>query len=287
VLTAAGLVAIVTSGCSTFTDDDVVARVGDVELTESQFASIARSDQGQPASTDPTATTPEVNATGYEDARTIINNWLLDRILRDDVAAAGGQVEGGYTAPDSRQALLTSIQAARTAWQETIPERLSDADLQARYELGPAASGIVCTAHILVESEQAAVDVLDRLAAGEAFANVAADVSTDPGSASSGGVLPCDSTDNFAATYIPEFVQAALGAEVGVPVGPVGSQFGYHVILARPYADLASEELEQFRIDTSKVESAFQQALDDAEPTVYIDPRFGYFTTDQGLVPLG
>jgi parvulin-like peptidyl-prolyl isomerase len=284
VLAAAGFAVLAASGCSTFTDSDVVARVGQVELTESQFAAIARSGQADAADA---PTTSDVAATGYQDATTIINNWLLDRILRDDVAAAGGEIEGGYTAPDSRQALQASIEAARAAWQDTIPNRLSDADLQARYELGPAASGIACVAHILVDTEQAALDVLDRLAGGEPFAQVAADVSIDPGSATGGGAYPCDTAENFAATYIPEYVQAALGAEVGVPVGPVPSQFGYHVILVRPYADLAGEELEQFRVDGAQVEAAFQQALDSAEPRVYINPRFGYFTTDQGLTALG
>ena len=74
------------------------------------------------------------------------------------------------------------------------------------------------------------------------------EVSTDTGSGASGGALStratggaCTDVATFSSTYVPEFVAAALAAEVGVPTAPVESQFGYHVILVRPFAEVGDE----------------------------------------------
>ncbi len=98
------------------------------------------------------------------------------------------------------------------------------------------ASLMVCGSHILVATEAEAQDVEDRLAAGEDFATVAQEVSTD-GSADSGGDLGCADP----AQYVPEFAEAMQSAEVGVPTEPVETEFGFHVILLRE-DELPTEE---------------------------------------------
>ncbi len=85
----------------------------------------------------------------------------------------------------------------------------------------------VCTKHILVPTEPEAQDVLSRLDAGEAFADLAVELSTDTGSGAAGGELGCGSP----AQYVTEFADVTMDAEVGVPTGPVETQFGFHIIL--------------------------------------------------------
>jgi parvulin-like peptidyl-prolyl isomerase len=64
-----------------------------------------------------------------------------------------------------------------------------------------------------------------RVKAGEAFAEVARDVSDDPGSASRGGDVG-DKTDAF----VPPFKAAADALKPGETTAAVETQFGYHLI---------------------------------------------------------
>lgn len=83
----------------------------------------------------------------------------------------------------------------------------------------------VRASHILVNTEDEANAVIDRLNKGEAFEDVAKDVSIDP-SKDNGGDL-----DFF--TYgdmVKEFSDAAFSMNVGDVSGAVKSQFGYHII---------------------------------------------------------
>ena len=258
------------TGCATFTDADVAARVGDDELSDDQLAEIARGQLG----------TDDADRADMQTVIGILNNWVLDRILRADLAAAGApldEVEG----PLTHATLDESINASFGVWQQTPPTQIPEDRLRARYELGPTESNLICTAHILVGDEATAQDVLDRLADGEEFADLASEFSTD-GSGAGGGVLPCATTTDFSAQYIPEYVEAALDAEMGEPVGPVRSQFGYHVILVRPFDDISGEELIGL-VSTPQVR--FDFASQDID--VYVDPRYGSFEASAGITPLG
>ena len=86
----------------------------------------------------------------------------------------------------------------------------------------------LCTSHILVSYEDDAHAVMHLLASGEDFAELATSVSQDPGSGQTGGSLGCVALGRF----VPTFERAALGAlAAGVTlVGPVPSEFGFHVI---------------------------------------------------------
>ncbi len=115
----------------------------------------------------------------------------------------------------------------------------------------------LCSNHILVGSAAEAEDVLVRLDAGEPFGELAAELSLDPGSGSSGGELGCAVEGSFVA----EFEEAAYGAGAdNVVVAESG--FGHHVIevlsagpaTAEHHPDVAAEELESVR------ELVFEQA---------------------------
>ncbi len=99
--------------------------------------------------------------------------------------------------------------------------------------------------HILLESEAEAADVMAALAEGEAFAELARYASLDSGNASSGGELGWNGYDAFVA----EFADAAFNGEVGAIIGPVQSQFGYHIIQvhAREERELTESEYQQKR----------------------------------------
>lgn len=84
----------------------------------------------------------------------------------------------------------------------------------------------VCARHILQDTVEEAQDTLIDLEAGADFETLAIDRSTGP-SGPRGGDLGCFTRGRM----VPPFEEAAFAAEVGTPVGPVETQFGFHTIL--------------------------------------------------------
>lgn len=110
---------------------------------------------------------------------------------------------------------------------EEVPDPSTEEIDQAREDARLAQTN-ACVSHILVETEEEALDALERLDGGEEFGALATELSTDAQSAANNGILPCGSPQG----YVPPFQEAVLSATVGeVHPEPVESQFGYHVVL--------------------------------------------------------
>lgn len=127
---------------------------------------------------------------------------------------------------------------------------------------------LYCSSHILVATEQEANDVLSRIEAGEDFAALATELSTDTASGAQGGDLGCSAPD----AYDPAFAEALTTAAVDVPTAPVESEFGFHVILVRDDEEEAIETLTA----TAANEAAntwFTEQFEAAEVTV--DETYG------------
>lgn len=108
----------------------------------------------------------------------------------------------------------------------------------------------VCASHILVATEAEALDVIDRLDAGEDFAEVAADVSLD--TQTPGGVLPCPTP---AVTFVPQFAEVVMTLPIGEISDPVQSEFGFHVV----------------RVDDRIEPTSLEEV--EADPARYIPPQ--------------
>lgn len=107
-----------------------------------------------------------------------------------------------------RNALLTALGRALTDGQE------------------PGSQDVVCARHILVEDETMANDLLGQLQGGADFAALATEHSTDTGSGAQGGDLGCAPSSR----YVSAFAEAVDAAPLNEVVGPVNSEFGYHLI---------------------------------------------------------
>lgn len=132
----------------------------------------------------------------------------------------------------------------------------------------PEGEGNPCVSHILVATEAEAQSVLDRLADGEEFADLARELSTDPGSGAAGGDLGCAP----AANYVPTFAAAVESAELGQVVGPVESDFGFHVLI-----------VDRYEIDgVQEASGRLRERLSEADITV--DERLGTWDPSQFTV---
>jgi peptidyl-prolyl cis-trans isomerase D len=156
-------------------------------------------------------------------------------------AATSGQVTDYFEAhrdefqlPDQRVVDYLLVDASRLRTAEAVPA----ADVE-RYYAEHADDFVrpeeVRARHILVkvdesqsaeEAEAKMAAARARLARGEAFEQVAAAVSEDPGSKDRGGDLGYFGRGRM----IQEFESAAFGAAPGTLVGPVRTSFGLHLI---------------------------------------------------------
>ncbi len=147
----------------------------------------------------------------------------------------------------------------------------------------------VCSSHILVETEAEATDVLDRLADGEVFGDLAIELSTDRGSGEQGGDLGCGPPSQF----VDPFAEATLDATVDEPSGPVETTFGFHIILVTERTFPADDELptDEEIIESLKV-PAVNQALTEwigghlTAASVSVEEKFGTWQSEPaGVVP--
>lgn len=265
--------AVAATGCSTFTNDGTVARVDGAELAESELRSAIRAFNAD----------DELVLANPDEVRQTVSRWVLANVLRDDLVGRGIDVDPIPSGDDlTIEELFGSTDPIITEWRAAGPASTDPDALATLYARGPLEGGIVCAAHILTDDQATAERVLERLDAGDDFAELAAEYSTDPGSAGAGGVLPCSTTADFQAQYIPEFVDAVVEAEPGDVIGPVASQFGHHVIRLRPYDAIDPAELEPLAA-TDQVR--FALLVDSAD--IWVNPRFGEFDPVVGVAAVG
>ena len=168
-----------------------------------------------PADTPTPAPTPTLNVIGNDTLGTEYTNWLNTLAENTDVD------EATY-----RQIMRTVV--LRDKLLEALGEEIPTAEEQAHAR------------HILVETEDEAQAIIERLEAGEDFADLAAELSTDPGSAANGGDLG----------FVPRgrFVDPVDEAVFTLPIGevsePIQSQFGWHIVevLEREVRDLSPQD---------------------------------------------
>jgi parvulin-like peptidyl-prolyl isomerase len=119
--------------------------------------------------------------------------------------------------------------------------------------------------HILVETEEEAQAIYERLQDGEDFASLAREVSKDTGSGANGGDLGWFGRG----AMVAEFETVAFELEVGEISEPVQSEFGYHIIQVLGHQDipLSASQYEQ------KKDTEFSEWLasvrEEAEITTY------------------
>ncbi len=143
----------------------------------------------------------------------------------------------------------------------------------------------VCGSHILVATEEEALDAIDRINSGEDFAAVADEVSLDV--QSPGGALPCPT---HAFVFVPEFAEAVSTTPIGQLSEPFQTRFGFHVVQVDSRD--SPESLEQLKSDPERwlpiqlIDREYSAWLDSAvgRATVWIRSQIGAWSAQLNVV---
>ena len=291
------MLGLTATGCAS-TFQAGAAIVNGVRITQAQLdaAVKASSQQAQPGQST------------VDSQRSALMNLIQDEILREagikrhllpTDAAVEQQIDSirqrlgadfdtqlkaaGFTLASLRVRVRDSL--IQQALAKKIAPPVTDAQIKQVYDAQKDQYQQVNTKHILIAVDQnttdkqakaLALNVLDQLRKGASFKALAKKYSDDPGSKDSGGNIgfqPVSGLD-------PAYAQAAESAKVGALIGPIRSQFGYHIIVTlakrtQPISEVGPQLRQQLEAQVG------QRALTDfvqgelRHATIDVNPRYG------------
>ncbi|MFD1703848.1 peptidylprolyl isomerase [Methylopila henanensis] len=183
-------------------------------------------------------------------------NYLID--LKIAARAAEKDKLGDTTEFKQRIAYLHDRALMEELLQKTSKAAVTDEAMRKLYDetaknLKPEQE--VRASHILVKTEDEAKKVEERLGKGEDFAEIATEVSTDPGSAKQGGDLGFFGKGQM----VPAFDEAVFKLEPNKVSDPVKTQFGFHIIKVTekrerpiPPFEQVKPQIEQYVVRTAQ-----------------------------------
>lgn len=217
-----------------FAQDVVVARVGDLEILQSELdLAVANLD-------------PQLQQLPDEQKKIAALSGAIDvKLLAGDAKTEGLDKEDAFK---QRMQFIEDRELHNAYFKKHVLDSVTDADVKARYEKEVAdmpQEEEVRARHILVKTEEEANKLIADLDAGKDFIELAKEHSTDPNK-SEGGDLGYFGKGRM----VPEFEEAAFALETGsYSKTPVQSQFGFHVIKVEdkriapppPYEEVAQQ----------------------------------------------
>lgn len=174
----------------------------------------------------------------------VLYNAILDQLVQQ--TALKQQLHGEVpqyvqlSVENEKRAMLAA-DVIQMVMEKAITEDKLRAAYDAKYSTGEGGDEFHA-AHILLESEEDALDVKKELDAGADFATLAKERSTGP-SGPNGGDLGWFATGRM----VPEFEEAVLALKSGEVSAPVETQFGWHVILLHDRRKTEAPEFEEVR----------------------------------------
>lgn len=197
--------------------DKVLAKVAGREITEAEFHAYL---QGIPREQQAYAMNPQYR------------EQYLDQLIALHMFAQLGEDEKLDESEEYAKILESAKRdiLAQLAMRDTLKKvQVSEEELKDYYEANQKKfekGATVSAKHILVEQEEQCKDILAQIESGaKTFEDAAQEFSTCPSKAKGG-----DLGEFGRGQMVKEFEDAAFAAEIGHVVGPVKTQFGYHLI---------------------------------------------------------
>lgn len=208
----------------------------------------------------------------------VLFDGMLEQLVQQQVladAASDNITEQMQLGLDNeRRAFLAAMFMDEVALAE-----ITDEEMQAEYDAvyGATEAAVEFNAsHILVETEEEAQSLIEALAEGSDFAELAMEFSTGP-SGPRGGELGWFGPGMM----VPEFEEAVFGLETGEVSSPVQTQFGWHVVLLNETRETPAPTLEEVQgeleegLRRARVDARLEELTAAAEivrPELEIDP---------------
>lgn len=193
----------------------------------------------------------------------ILENEFEEDVTDEEVEAEFAEEAEQYGGVEAFEEMLTQQGLSGDAVRENIRTSLyvreailnhtemTEEDVEAAYDEYVVNSTV---AHILVEEEELAQDIIDQLNDGADFGELVAEYSMDTGTVEADGEIALEP-----GRFVPEFEEAAFELEEGeITQEPVESQFGYHVIKMVEEGEKGTLEEERENIETMIIEGYMQ-----------------------------
>lgn len=169
---------------------------------------------------------------------------------------------------------LASHMAATSVIEQVT---LEDKEAASYYESHPeqfVSKEQVKAKHILVDTEEKAKEISEEIAKGKAFEDAAREYSTCP-SKEKGGDLGYFGRGQM----VPEFEKAAFESAIGAVLGPVKTQFGFHLIVVEDKKekqtvafDSVKDQLSEKLLEQKK-QDAYMKAVKELEKKYGVERR--------------
>jgi peptidyl-prolyl cis-trans isomerase C len=188
----------------------------------------------------------------------VLFNGILDQIIQQTVlaqAAPAGDSRLVRLSLDNERRALKAGEVLQVAVDGAINDVTVQELFDAKYADGTGGTEYNAS-HILVETEEKALELIALLDSGADFAELAKEHSTGP-SGPNGGQLGWFGEGMM----VPPFEKAVMGMTVGAVSAPVKTQFGWHVIKLNESRTKAAPTLDEVR---AEIESELESTAIDA-----------------------
>jgi foldase protein PrsA len=199
-----------------------------------------------------------------EELQTLIDSYGDEDAFNEALASSGSSLE-------SVKENIESYLLTEKLLQDRIS--ISDEEIKEYFEANKdtfSQQEQVAASHILVEDEETAKEVKEKLESGEDFAELAKEYSTDTSNADAGGELGFFAKGEMVA----EFENAAFSMNKGDISEPVKTEFGYHIIKVTDQKEAKEASLEEHKEEVEKI--LFDQALQTEYPVWLEEQKEAY-----------
>lgn len=285
---------LLSTACSKKGPEGVVATVDGAEISQETFDTYYGINRGYIVNNVGEEGLNETNESGKTYGQ-IIREQVLDSLIYNQIMVNKAKEKGidvqekvkeqlasekEYLGEEEFNKLLKSLNIDEAQYTKMIEDNLlvtdfieqtkneykiDEAEIKKYYDENKEKFTKVKASHILVDTEDEAKKIIERLNAGEKFEDLAKELSKDPSVAANGGDLGFFGKGRM----VPEFEEFCFSAKVGDVSEPVKTDYGYHVIkVTDKMDDLESAKAE---IESTLKDEKFKDEMDKAKKAAKIE----------------
>ncbi|MHB8076034.1 peptidylprolyl isomerase [Desulfosporosinus fructosivorans] len=263
------------------TQNNIVAKVNGVEISETELQDFLLQQGGNDALD--TLIQQSIIKQESEKQNIQVSEADIDKELAtvkatfDSEEAFNQALEtNALTLDDLRKNIVTNIQILRLL---EANKPITEEEIKLYFETNKDSLAVaeeVNASHILVATEELATEVKAKIAAGEDFADLAKQYSTDESTKDLGGNLGFFAKGEM----VQEFEEVAFSLAVGLVSDPVKTEYGYHIIKIEDKKEAKVATLED---STAKIKEALLDQKLETEFDPWLQERLAEYTIENYL----